>query len=64
MIEAWTRRASFWGAPVTVRTPAGPVTGVARRLSDDGGLTLGLADGTETVVLAGDLEVAGRGEAP
>ncbi|TMQ72948.1 MAG: biotin--[acetyl-CoA-carboxylase] ligase [Candidatus Eisenbacteria bacterium] len=64
VIEAWTRRASFWGAPVTVRTPAGPVTGVARRLSDDGGLTLGLADGTETVVLAGDLEVAGRGEAP
>jgi len=63
LLAAWTRRASFWGATVTVRTSAGPVTGIARGLSPDGGLVLGLADGTETVVLAGDLEVAGRGGA-
>ncbi|MEK7823568.1 MAG: biotin--[acetyl-CoA-carboxylase] ligase [Candidatus Eisenbacteria bacterium] len=64
VLEAWKRRAGFWGQVVTVRTPAGPVTGVARDLSADGGLVLRLEGGGEVVVLAGDLEVAGRGETP
>lgn len=62
VLAAWKRRAGFWGETVTVRTPAGPVTGVARDLSADGGLVLGLASGGEMVALAGDLEVAGRPE--
>ena len=64
VLEAWKRRAGFWGQVVTVRTPAGPVTGVARDLSLDGGLVLRLESGGEVVALAGDLEVAGRGETP
>jgi BirA family biotin operon repressor/biotin-[acetyl-CoA-carboxylase] ligase len=63
VLEAWKRRAGFWGQVVTVRTPAGPITGVARDLSVDGGLVLRLESGGEVVALAGDLEVAGPGEA-
>jgi BirA family biotin operon repressor/biotin-[acetyl-CoA-carboxylase] ligase len=59
LLEAWKRRAGFWGQVVTVRTPAGPVTGVAHDLSGDGGLVLRLDGGSEVVALAGDLEVAG-----
>jgi BirA family transcriptional regulator, biotin operon repressor / biotin---[acetyl-CoA-carboxylase] ligase len=62
VLEAWKRRAGFWGEVVTVRTPAGPVTGVARDLSADGGLVLRLESGGEVVALAGDLEVAERRE--
>jgi len=43
---------------VTVRAPAGVLRGVARGLDPDGALALVLEDGTETVVLAGDLETA------
>ena len=32
VLEAWSENAAFWGEPVTVRAPAGPVTGVAQRL--------------------------------
>jgi BirA family biotin operon repressor/biotin-[acetyl-CoA-carboxylase] ligase len=62
VLEAWKGRAGFWGEMVTVRTPAGPVTGVARDLSADGGLVLRLESGGEVVALAGDLEVAERRE--
>jgi len=69
VLERWRARADFWGREVTVRTPAGAVTGVARRLDEDGGLVVALAGGAETTVLAGDLEIgaaaapgAGRGE--
>lgn len=58
VIEAWSARAGFWGEPVTVRTPNGPVTGIAQRLDADGGLVLRLESGLEQVVLAGDLEPA------
>ncbi len=58
VLEAWSRRAEFWGRPVTVRTPSGPVTGVARALDPEGGLVLTLESGVEATVLAGDLEVA------
>ena len=56
VLNAWSERAAFWGEPVTVRTPAGPVSGVAQRLDADGGLVLRLESGAETTVIAGDLE--------
>lgn len=56
VLRAWSERAAFWGEPVTVRTPAGPVGGVAQRLDADGALVLRLESGAETTVLAGDLE--------
>jgi BirA family transcriptional regulator, biotin operon repressor / biotin---[acetyl-CoA-carboxylase] ligase len=62
VLEAWKRRADFWGRMVTVRTPAGPLAGIARDLSPDGGLVLRLESGREVVALAGDLEVAARGD--
>lgn len=55
VLAEWTRWGANWGQWVQVRTPAGPVEGIAQRLDDDGGLVLRCADGTETVVLAGDL---------
>jgi BirA family transcriptional regulator, biotin operon repressor / biotin---[acetyl-CoA-carboxylase] ligase len=58
LLERWSRRADFWGQPVTVRTPSGAVTGVARALDPEGALVLTLASGVETTVLAGDLEWA------
>ncbi len=61
VLEAWRGRAAHWGERVTVRTPGGPVSGVASALSPDGGLVLRLEDGGEFVALAGDLE-AGAGE--
>jgi len=56
VLGAWSSRAAYWGEPVTVRAPGGPVTGVAQRLDADGGLVLRLESGLEQVVLAGDLE--------
>ena len=58
VIDAWSARGGFWGEPVTVRTPSGPISGVAQRLDADGGLVLRLDSGLEQVVLAGDLEPA------
>ncbi|HKQ58040.1 MAG TPA: biotin--[acetyl-CoA-carboxylase] ligase [Candidatus Eisenbacteria bacterium] len=58
VLDAWRRRAGYWGRLVTVRTPSGPVQGVARDLSPDGGLVLTLEDGGTFVALAGDLEPA------
>lgn len=61
VLAAWSARAAFWGEPVTVRTPAGEVTGIAQRLDHDGGLVLRLESGIETTVIAGDLEPAAAG---
>ncbi len=58
LLAGWSARADFWDRAVTVRTPAGTLSGVARGLDPDGALRLELAGGTETVVLAGDLETA------
>jgi BirA family biotin operon repressor/biotin-[acetyl-CoA-carboxylase] ligase len=57
LLAAWRARADFWGEPVTVRTPSGPLSGIARTLDADGGLVLTLPTGDEAVVLAGDLEL-------
>jgi BirA family biotin operon repressor/biotin-[acetyl-CoA-carboxylase] ligase len=59
VLAAWTARAAFWGKPVTVRAPAGDVTGVALRLDRDGALVLRVDEGEWTAV-AGDL-LAGSG---
>jgi BirA family biotin operon repressor/biotin-[acetyl-CoA-carboxylase] ligase len=61
VLDAWTRRADFWGRPVTVRSPSGPVSGIARALDPDGALIVRLESGVETTVLAGDLDVAWPG---
>jgi BirA family biotin operon repressor/biotin-[acetyl-CoA-carboxylase] ligase len=58
VLDAWRRRAGYWGRLVTVRTPTGPLSGVARDLSPDGGLVLRLESGSEVVALAGDLDVS------
>lgn len=64
LLDAWRRRAGYWGRMVTVRTPAGPLSGIARDLSPDGGLVLRLESGSEVVALAGDLEVLPGEEGP
>jgi len=56
-LEAWRARAAFWGRTVTVRAGDGVLTGVARGLDDTGALRLALADGRETAVRAGDLDL-------
>ena len=58
VVDAWRKRAGFWGRPVTVRTPTGPLHGVARDVDPGGGLILRLDDGREITALAGDLEVS------
>ena len=62
VLEAWSRRASFWGEPVRVETPAGPVRGVARALDRDGALLLEAAGGALTRVVAGDVEPGSNAE--
>ena len=58
VLDAWRAHASFWGRVVHVRTPAGELRGVARTLDEAGGLVLRLDSGSETTVLAGDVEIA------
>jgi BirA family biotin operon repressor/biotin-[acetyl-CoA-carboxylase] ligase len=57
VLERWRARADFWGREVTVRTPSGALSGIARRLDSDGGLVISLPGGGETTALAGDLEL-------
>jgi BirA family biotin operon repressor/biotin-[acetyl-CoA-carboxylase] ligase len=57
VLDAWRRRAGYWGRRVTVRTPSGRLSGIARDLSPDGGLVLRLESGSEVIALAGDLDV-------
>jgi len=64
VLDAWRRRAGYWGRMVTVRTPSGPLSGIARDLSPDGGLVLRLEGGSEVIALAGDLDVVPGGESP
>lgn len=64
VLDRWRKRAGYWGRMVTVRTPAGPLSGVARDLSEDGGLVLRLESGREVVALAGDLDPAAPEEPP
>ena len=62
ILDDWRRRVDYWGRTVTVRTPGGPLSGIARDLTPDGGLVLRLECGSEVVALAGDLDVDPDGE--
>lgn len=64
LLRGWSEAAAFWGEPVTVRAPAGDLTGVAQRLDPDGALVLRLESGAEQRVLVGDLEPTQPREAP
>ena len=61
MLAEWSRWCGHWGERVCVRTPAGPVQGIAQRLDADGALVLRADSGVETSVLAGDLVPAPEG---
>ena len=62
VIERWSRRADFWGRTVSVRTPSGTMSGIARALDPEGGLVLRLDSGIDSTVLAGDLELGPAAE--
>ncbi len=55
VLAEWSRWGAHWGEWVCVRTPAGPVEGIAQRLDADGGLVLRTDAGVETTVFAGDV---------
>jgi BirA family biotin operon repressor/biotin-[acetyl-CoA-carboxylase] ligase len=57
LLDAWRARARFWGQPVVVRTPQGPVAGIAESLDERGGLVIARPDGGRVHVMAGDLEL-------
>ena len=65
VLAAWSRACAHWGQWLTVRTPRGPVSGVALRLDPDGSLVLRGEAGDEVSILAGDVQApaAGRGAA-
>ncbi len=56
LLEEWSRWCTHWGQMITVRTPAGRVSGTALRLDPNGGLVLSTAAGGETTVVAGDVQ--------
>src|SRR5207244_6226445 len=56
-LDAWRRRASFWGRRVTVLAPGGRVEGTARDLDERGGLVIEPVSGPPVTVYAGDHEV-------
>src|SRR5437867_2561363 len=58
VLDLWRAKAGFWGRPVTVRTPAGEIEGIARDLDPSGALVIETTDGRRTTVFAGDLEVS------
>jgi len=55
VLAEWARWCPDWGHRVAVRTPAGRLEGVARRLDPEGGLVVGTDTGGETTVVAGDV---------
>lgn len=61
VLAAWSVWCAHWDHEVTVRTPAGNVTGTALRLDADGALVLRTASGDETTVVAGDVITSPEG---
>lgn len=55
IVEAWRGQATFWGRRLTVRTPAGEVSGTAQTLAEDGALVLVGEGGATVRVVAGDV---------
>jgi BirA family biotin operon repressor/biotin-[acetyl-CoA-carboxylase] ligase len=56
-LAEWTRRATFWGTPITVTTAAGSVRGMARGLDRDGALLVEDAAGAMKRIVAGDVDL-------
>jgi BirA family biotin operon repressor/biotin-[acetyl-CoA-carboxylase] ligase len=59
IVAAWQRRAPPPGAPITVRLPAGPVSGRYAGLDADGALLVALEDGRTRRVVAGEVFAGG-----
>jgi len=59
VLDAWRRRAAFWGRPVAAHTPGGTLHGIAHDLDAEGALLLRLDDGRVVPVVAGDVIPAG-----
>jgi len=56
VLGAWKEHAGGWGERVTVRTPTGALSGIARDLDPSGALVLERDDGRLVQVWAGDVE--------
>ena len=61
LLAEWSRWCTHWGRSLTVRTPAGSVSGTALRLDADGGLVLLTEAGAEVTVVAGDVLASPEG---
>lgn len=59
IVAAWQRRAQPHGAPITVRLPAGPISGRYAGLDADGALLVALEDGRMRRVVAGEVFAGG-----
>ena len=55
LLPAWKRRAAGLGQPIDVRLERETVSGLFKDLEPDGTLRLGLSDGTERRIAAGDV---------
>ena len=55
LLPAWKRRAAGLGQPIDVRLEHETVSGLFKDLEPDGTLRLGLSDGTERRIAAGDV---------
>jgi BirA family transcriptional regulator, biotin operon repressor / biotin---[acetyl-CoA-carboxylase] ligase len=57
-LAEWSRRATFWGGAIVVRTAAGEEHGIARALDRDGALLVEDAAGALKRIVAGDVHLA------
>ena len=62
LLPAWHRRAAGLGETIEVRLERETLTGIFRDLAPDGTLRLGLSDGTERRIAAGDVYLPARPE--
>jgi BirA family transcriptional regulator, biotin operon repressor / biotin---[acetyl-CoA-carboxylase] ligase len=60
LLPAWRRRAAGLGEAIEVRLERETLTGIFRDLEPDGTLRLGLSDGTERRIAAGDVYLPAR----
>jgi BirA family biotin operon repressor/biotin-[acetyl-CoA-carboxylase] ligase len=60
LLPAWRRRAAGLGEVIEVRLERDTLTGIFRDLEPDGTLRLGLSDGTERRIAAGDVYLPAR----
>ena len=59
VLAAWQRHAGPPGAPITVRLPAGPVSGRYAGLDADGALLVALEDGRTRRIVTGEVFAGG-----